>query len=74
MCKNSTSEDKRNKNQSRQDSNLKNQLPAFNNITTSTSFHHSSDNFSFLKSDITDRPGSKRLHATANFLQCATPG
>ena len=24
--------------------------------------------------DITARPGSKRLHVTANFLQCVTPG
>ena len=25
-------------------------------------------------SDITARPNSKRLHVTANFLQCVTPG
>ena len=61
----------------------------FNNNITTSSFQHSLDNSTILKkifdarfffkkgtntSDITARPSSKRLHVTANFLQCVTPG
>ena len=64
------------------------QLRGFNNNITTTSFHHSSDNSTilkkifdariFLKKEQTCRtllPGqAKRLHITANLLQCVTPG
>ena len=63
-------------------------LCGFNNIITTTNFHHSSDNSTISKKkyermdffqkgtnmpNITARVDSNRLHATTNLLQCVTP-